>query len=155
MAALWVWHVPRFYDATLESEGLHIFEHLIFLGTSTIFWWPILSPRENSRLGPAAAFAYLSAAMLSTGVLGILITFAPVRTYTAYLHPHDSLGILETIRHSWGLTLEADQQFGGLLMWVPGGMIYLLAIMAVLARWYRAPESENLAHLSAGVSNGI
>ena len=155
MAALWIWHMPRLYDATLASEPLHIFEHLMFLVTATIFWWPILAPLEDSRMSHGAAFAYLGAAMLVTGVLGILITFAPVGTYAAYLHPQDELGILDALRHSWGLTTEADQELGGLLMWVPGGLVYLGAIMAVLARWYRAPEAEPLTHPQAGVTHGI
>ena len=152
MAALWLWHLPRLYDATLASEALHIFEHLTFLVTSTIFWWPILAPIEGSRMSHGAAFAYLGGAMLATTVLGILITFAPVGVYTAYLHPEDSLHILGPLRDSWGLTTEADQELGGLLMWVPGGMVYLGAIMMVLARWYRAPEHEHLT--PAGVSHG-
>ncbi len=154
MAALWIWHVPRFYDATLRSEGLHIFEHLVFLVTSTIFWWPILSPLESSRMAPGAACAYLAAAMFSTSVLGIIITFAPVGSYTAYLHPADSLGILDGLRHSWGLTIEEDQQLGGLLMWVPGGMVYLIAIVAILVRWYRAPQPQHLTPIPAGLSDG-
>jgi cytochrome c oxidase assembly factor CtaG len=154
MAALWIWHVPRLYDATLASEPLHIFEHLVFLVTATIFWWPILAPLEQSRMNHGAAFAYLGGAMLITTVLGILITFAPVGAYTAYLHPEDSLHILAGLRDSWGLTTESDQEFGGLLMWVPGGLVYLCAIMAVLARWYRAPQPAHLAHTHAGVSHG-
>ena len=154
MLALWIWHLPRLYDATLASEALHIFEHLTFLVSATIFWWPILSPLEDSRMSHGAAFAYLGAAMLSTTVLGILITFAPVGVYIAYLHPHDSLGILDALRHSWVLTTEADQQLGGLLMWVPGGLIYLCAIMAVLARWYRSSQPEHFTHTSEGVSHG-
>jgi len=154
MAALWIWHLPRLYDATLASEALHIFEHLTFLVTATIFWWPILPPLENSRMNHGVAFAYLGAAMLVTGVLGILITFAPVGAYAAYLHPQDSLGILDGLRRSWGLTTDADQQLGGLLMWVPGGLVYLCAIMAVLARWYRAPQPEHYSHVRAGVSHG-
>ena len=150
MLALFLWHVPRLYDATLASEPLHIFEHLTFLVTATIFWWPILAPLEDSRMSHGAAFAYLGAAMLVTGVLGIAITFAPVGVYTAYLHPHDELGILDGLRHSWGLTTEADQELGGLLMWVPGGLVYLGAIMAVLARWYRAPQPEHFAGVTHG-----
>jgi len=156
MIALWIWHLPRLYDATLASEPLHIFEHLTFLVTATIFWWPILAPIEDSRMSHGAAFAYLGAAMLATTILGILITFAPVGVYTAYLHPEDSLHILGALRDSWGLTTESDQELGGLLMWVPGGLVYLGAIMAVLARWYRAPQPEHHREklAPAGVSHG-
>ena len=151
MTTLWIWHLPRLYDATLVSEPLHIFEHLTFLLTATIFWWPILAPLTASRMSHGAAFAYLGAAMLTTTVLGILITFSPVGVFTAYLHPEDSLHVLGVLRDSWGLTTQSDQELGGLLMWVPGGLVYLGAIMAVLARWYRAPEPEALAR--TGVSH--
>ena len=40
----------------------------------------------------------------------------------------------------WGLTPAVDQELGGLLMWVPGGMVFLGAIMVVIARWYSEPE---------------
>ncbi len=154
MAALWLWHMPRLYDATLASEPLHIFEHLTFLVTATIFWWPIVAPLEDSRMSHGAAFAYLGAAMLVTGVLGILITFAPVGVYTRV---SASAGRARNPRcacaHSWGLTTEADQELGGLLMWVPGGLVYLGAIMAVLARWYRAPQ-PTVTHPRAGVTHG-
>jgi cytochrome c oxidase assembly factor CtaG len=155
MVALWIWHLPRLYDATLASEPLHIFEHLTFLVTATIFWWPILAPLETSRMSHGAAFAYLGAAMLATTILGILITFAPVGVYKAYLHPEDSLHILGALRDSWGLTTQSDQELGGLLMWVPGGLVYLGAIMAVLARWYRAPldEHQRKQLAEAGVSH--
>ena len=47
--------------------------------------------------------------------------------------------MLATIRSSWGMTPEKDQQIGGLLMWVPMCLIYLTAIMAQLARWFAGP----------------
>ena len=155
MGPLWIWHLPRLYDATLASEPLHIFEHLTFLVTATIFWWPILAPLTASRMSHGAAFAYLGAAMLATTILGILITFAPVGVYTAYLHPGDSLHILGAMRDSWGLTTQSDQELGGLLMWVPGGLVYLGAIMGVLTRWYRSPHKEQRREqlTRAGVSH--
>lgn len=139
---LWVWHLPTLYNATLLDERLHIFEHLTFLVTATIFWWPVLTPLPESRLDPLASIFYLFAAAASNAALGIILTFAEPGLYPAYIHPHDELGILPALRNQWGLTLAVDQQVGGLLMWVPGSLVYLAGIVAALVYWYGAPEDD-------------
>ena len=139
---LWAWHLPVFYNATLANEKIHIFEHLTFLVTATIFWWPMLAPVEKLRLSPIWTVPYMFAGAASNSILGILLTFATPGLYPAYLHPEDPFGILSLIRDSWGLTATADQQFGGLLMWIPGGLVYTLAALGGLARWYGAPEED-------------
>lgn len=141
MAMLWLWHAPYLYNATLADEGVHIFEHVCFLVSATIFWWPILAPVEEVRLAPMPAIIYLVTGALTNSILAILLTFARPGLYPAYLSPDDPLKILPMIRDSWGLTPALDQQLGGLLMWVPGGMVFLGAIVWVIARWYSTPEA--------------
>jgi cytochrome c oxidase assembly factor CtaG len=65
-----------------------------------------------------------------------VITFAPRLLYPEYLQQADTYGILGAIREGWGISAPLDQQIGGLLMWVPGCLIYLTAIMAMFSRWY-------------------
>ncbi|HUA36171.1 MAG TPA: cytochrome c oxidase assembly protein [Candidatus Binataceae bacterium] len=136
IATEWLWHWPAFYNAALASESLHVVEHLCFLVSAVIFWWPIFAPLARCRLAPLAAMLYLAAGALAGSLLGILLTFADAGLYPAYLKPNDVYGILSLVRDSWGITAAADQQLGGLLMWVPGGAVFLLAIIAVMARWY-------------------
>ena len=142
VGSMWIWHWPRLYNAALSHEGIHIAEHMTFLITATIFWWPVLSPAEKSRLSPLAAVIYLFSACAAHTVLAILITFAPVGTYPAYLKPTDTLGILPLLRDQWGLTPKVDQQLGGLLMWVPVCLIYLSFIIATMIRWYSTPPAD-------------
>lgn len=144
LGTLWLWHLPAFYDAVLEHEGLHIFQHLSFLVTATIFWWPVVAsvPRVR-RLGSLGAVFYLLLAGLASSVLGIIITFAPTGLYPAYLHPVDRLGVLSVVRGGWGLTPAVDQQVGGILMWMFGDPLILVAVLAVLVRWYSAPDDED------------
>jgi putative membrane protein len=144
MGTLWVWHVPALYNATLADENIHVVEHLSFLVTSSIFWWPILSPLTERRLAPLATIPYLFAASAATSILGIILTFTPPGIYPAYLDPNDEIGALPLLRDSWGLTPTADQQLGGLLMWVPGGLAYLSGIIGALARWYSMPEEDEI-----------
>jgi putative membrane protein len=129
--ALWVWHVPSLFDAAVESTGLHILQHTSFLASALLFWWAALGPDPRStRQG--ASMLLLFTTMLHTGALGALLTFAPTAWYPHYVDSGVGLG----------LDPVEDQQLGGLVMWVPGGLAYLVAGLAVAARWLaRRPAS--------------
>ena len=158
IGTLWVWHLPVLYNATLASEQIHIAEHLSFLVTGVIFWWPVVAPLDDHRLRPGPAIIYVFSAMVANTILGIILTFVPVGLYPHYLHPEDELGALSLIRHGWGLSAAADQQLGGLIMWVGGGLVFLAAILGILRRWYLLQMTENPSHDSprggAGASAG-
>jgi cytochrome c oxidase assembly factor CtaG len=140
VGAMLLWHVPVLFNAALGNDVLHVIQHLSFLVTGTVYWWPILAPVERLRLSVAGSVSYLFTACLSCSLLGAALTFGPPDLYPAYLHPRDSLGILSMIRDSWGLDARNDQQLGGLLMWVPGCFVYLGGVLWTLARWYGKPE---------------
>ncbi len=129
------WHIPAVFNAALASEPLHILEHLSLLAGGAMYWWPILSPFPRSRMHavPEAA-AYLFSSCLACTAMGIAIAFAPGLLYPSYAHPPDPLGTV--IRSQWGISAAMDQQIGGLLMWVPGCLVYLTATMVMFARWY-------------------
>ncbi|MGH9742717.1 MAG: cytochrome c oxidase assembly protein [Candidatus Acidiferrum sp.] len=142
VGTMWLWHWPRLYNAALASEPLHIVEHLLFLVTATIFWWPVLHPIEKLRLSPIWAVVYFFSACTAHTILAILITFAPLGIYPAYLNPSDPFKILLLLRAQWGFSPAADQQWGGLLMWVPACTVYLAFILSNVSRWYRQPERD-------------
>ncbi|MDQ2810245.1 MAG: cytochrome c oxidase assembly protein, partial [Chloroflexota bacterium] len=143
VGTLGIWHLPPLFAVTLADERVHILEHLLFLGTATAFWWPVLAPPDSGlRLAPWAAVVYLAAAMFANAALGIFITFAPPGLYPFYTHPPDVYGILPLIRTGWGLTAARDQQIAGLLMWIPGNLAYLGGAGATLAAWYSAPDTD-------------
>ena len=143
VGAMVIWHVPPLFNAASSNEALHIFEHLTLLVGGAIFWWPIVTPVLRLRMQPVPqGIAYLFSACLACTAIGVLITFAPVLLYTAYAKPVDTYGILPAIRNSWEISPAMDQQIGGLLMWVPGCLIYLSATMAMFARWYGEEKHE-------------
>jgi putative membrane protein len=122
--ALWMWHIPALYEAALSSGRLHWLQHLSFFATALLFWWSLLRGRERER-GYGAAVIYLFATSLHTGFLGILLALArqplyPVQTRTAL---------------EWGLTALEDQQLAGLIMWVPAGLVYAAAALALAGLW--------------------
>lgn len=122
-AALWIWHIPALFDATLESDVVHALQHASFFGTALLFWWAIL----NSSLDWRSSFVgvlYLFITSLHSGILGALLTFTHRVWYPLYS---------DTTSH-WGLTALEDQQLGGLIMWVPAGLVYIGAGLVMFAR---------------------
>lgn len=112
--AIWAWHAPVLYMAAVADAGLHVLEHVSFAFTAVLFWWAVLYP--GRRRLPQAALALLFT-LMHTGLLGAALTFAPVPLYG---------GASGELR---------DQQLAGLLMWVPGGMVYVLACAVATFRW--------------------
>lgn len=128
------WHIPALFNAALANDSLHIVQHLSFLVTGVIFWWPIVGPLKDRHLSAFVAVAYLFGACTACSLLGVFLTFAPVGLYPAYLNPPRT--------NPLGLDPKSDQQLAGLLMWVPGCFVYLSAILVTVRRWYGADHPD-------------
>src|SRR5947209_8443974 len=131
--ALWGWHVPFLFQATLEREWIHALQHASFFGSALLFWWAILHGRERAA-GSGAAVLYLFTTALHSSLLGALLTFAGTVWYPVY----------NGTTASWGLTPLEDQQLGGLIMWVPAGLVYIVAALALFAAFLRESGSRAL-----------
>ncbi len=133
-----VWHAPILFDAALNNEYVHILEHLCFMVSATIFWWPIFGPLPEYRLSPLWTQLYLLGGAMANSLIGIWLTFAPAGIYTPYLNPDDSLHLMELLRSGWGITPAVDQEVGGLLMWVGAGFVFISVMAAAIVRWLGA-----------------
>lgn len=117
--AIWGWHAPAAYLLALRDPLWHVIEHACFLLSAWWFWWPVLrGPR--SRAGDQ--MLALTTTMVHTGLLGALLTFSGRILYAD--------GDARTLM---------DQQLAGLIMWVPGSLLYLAALGWCLRRWLRQP----------------
>jgi putative membrane protein len=130
-AAIWVWHVPALYDATIDSETLHALQHVSFFASALLFWWAVLRG-SAARGGAGASIGILFGTMLHTGALGALLALTPTLLYPAYA----------ATTAPWRLLPLDDQQLGGLIMWVPGGIAYLVAALALVVRMLRESEAR-------------
>lgn len=119
---LWLWHIPFLFDAAIGREWLHILEHATFFGTALLFWRSLFLAFER-KLAVGGALSAAFATLMHGGFMGALITFAPQPLYTSY----QERPLL------WGMSALEDQQFAGLLMWVPMGFVYLAACLAITA----------------------
>jgi cytochrome c oxidase assembly factor CtaG len=134
---MWFWHIPYFCNAAAADAAVRAVQTVSLLVLGTVFWWPLIGTAPERRLSPLSAVGYLFAGCVGCTILGIYLTFASVEVCSAYLSPRDPLGVLPMLRSRWGFTPAADQQIGGLIMWVPACLVYLCAILAQFARWYR------------------
>jgi putative membrane protein len=89
-AAIWLWHVPAAYDASIATPAAHWLQHVSLFGTALLFWHAVV----RSASGPQGAAVFcLFATALHTGLLGILLTFAPAPIYSGQ----------SAAAHDWGL----------------------------------------------------
>jgi putative copper resistance protein D len=135
----WGWHFSTLYDEALENVALHYVQHATFLAASLLFWWPVVGADPSRwRLPYPVRLFYLFLAMPQNSFLGVALMGAP-----AVLYPH----YLSNLR-TWGPTALADQNLGGILMWVVGDIVFLAAMAGVVAAWVRH-EDRRTARLDA------
>jgi putative membrane protein len=125
--ALWVWHVPALYEAAVMSEGVHLIQHICFTGTAALFWWSLIRGRYG-RLGYGVALLYIFGTAVHSGGLGALLALSPVPWYPLYVARAGAADPL------------VDQQIGGMIMWVPSGIVLMLFALALFAAWLGESE---------------
>jgi putative membrane protein len=137
LLALWAWHFPYLFQASLADDGVHALQHFSFLASALLFWAALIGPQGNVRnMGGhfGGSVLYMLTTVIHTGVLGALLTFSPYAWYPVY----------EGRTEHWGLTLLEDQQLGGLIMWVPAGIILIAAGMLFAAKAIAPPPQRNV-----------
>jgi len=126
------WHIPAAYDFALEHEHWHEFEHLCFLGSSILFWWPLIRPWPT-RSSPLGWFAlpYLVLADIVNTALSGFLAFCDRPVYAYYLKEPNAFGIQPL----------TDQRAGAAAMWVIGSMVFLIPAVLVPMQLIRRDRS--------------
>lgn len=128
------WHFPAAYNAALEHHSLHIVQHLMFISVAVMMWWPVIAPvTELERIpdGPMLML-YVFAFGIPSTILSAFITMSDSLFYPYYA----------AAPRVTSLDPLQDQRLGGLLMWIPGMLVFWLAISAVWFRWTREEYME-------------
>jgi putative membrane protein len=121
LLALWFWHMPAPYDATFDSAAAYWTMHLTLFGSAVALWRALL--RSPRHIGGDALLAGALTSM-QMGFLGAILTTASRPLYFHHL----------ATTQVWGKTPLQDQALGGVLMWVPGILLFLWAGVHALTR---------------------
>lgn len=114
---LCAWHVPAAFDLALRSPAWHKVEHACFFAASLLFWWPVVRPFPSRPHLPLWSVpVYLLAADLLNTALSAILTFSDHVLYPTYL----------AAPRLFGTTALSDQNFAGVIMWVPGSLVFLI-----------------------------
>lgn len=140
--AIWLWHAPRLYDLALRNGGAHLLEHLSFVGTGVLLWWRIAHPTAGRRNAYGVGILMLFVTAMQTGVLGALFTLS-----NRVLYPAQAAGAA-----AWGLTPLDDQRLAGLVMWVVGGLLYVVAMSVLFVVWLSASARRRTIRALVAVS---
>lgn len=126
-----VWHIPGLYNLSVTNHGIHIFEHLIFIASAVLMWWPLTSTMpEIPRLSYPLGMLYLFLLSLAQIIVFAPITFSQSPLYEWYANaPRIS-----------AITPVMDQQIGAIIMKIGGSLYFLVLIIVLFFRWY---NSEN------------
>jgi putative membrane protein len=131
--AIIIWHLPFFYNAAMADHNIHILEHMVFMVTAVLMWWPFLSPLpELPRLAYPGQMLYCFLMSIPMSVVAAYISLAEHLLYPAYA----------TAARVLPLTPLQDQQLGGLIMWVPGGIIFYVIMTVVFFKWVARGEDH-------------
>lgn len=127
------WHLPPLYNLAMANHRIHILEHLMFLGSAVLMWWPLLSPLpELPRLSYPGQMLYSFLMSIPMSVVAVSITMADHVLYPAYAAAPRVLAI----------TPLEDQLLGGLIMWIPGGLIFVVIMTVVFFKWNARGEDS-------------
>jgi putative membrane protein len=130
-----VWHVPVIYQAALMNAALHHVEHLVFLLTAVMLWWPILSPIEKIPRAPhLVRLAYLFTIPIAQLPVFAGITFSPDIVYPLY----------DIAPRAFGLTVMADQALAGATMKVFGLLFFGLPFARIFFEWYQRESGRRI-----------
>ena len=119
------WHVPSAYDFALEHERWHDFEHICFLGSSILFWWPLIRPWPTGARYPGwYMLPYLVGADIVNTVLSAFLAFCDRPVYDYYL----------TQPNRFHISPLSDQVVGAVIMWIIGSLVFLIPAVLVTVR---------------------
>jgi putative copper resistance protein D len=137
--ALWATHFTSLYQGALDSPAVHALEHGLLLGTSVLFWLPVVGTEPTRhRLGPPARILYVTLAAGASALLASTLLQADRILYPAYAGPE-------------GL---ADQRAAAAVMWIAGGLLFLVAVLVVAWRWARAERRAPVTGYPTGAGSG-
>lgn len=138
------WHLPPLYEATLYNEGLHVVEHLTFIASGVLLYWPMIdatSAQSRWQMSPGAKLVYMLIATLPQDGVALALMFSRVPFYDFYTHVPRLID---------GLTAVIDQTVAGAVLMIFGKVTLAIAALVVFFRWFGAEQRAD-----RGIESGL
>ena len=138
------WHLPPLYDATLRNEGLHVFEHLMFIASGVLLYWPMIdatSAQARWIMSPGAKIVYMLIATLPQDAVALVLIFSRVPFYEFYTHVPRLID---------GFSALIDQTIAGAVLMIFGKVTLAIAALVIFFRWFGAEQRAD-----RGIESGI
>ena len=130
---MWMTHFSAVYQYALENSLIHGLEHLLYLVAGLLFWWPVVGLDPGARrMRPPARLLYLLLALPQQSFLGLAIYSSDTVLYEHYL----------TSARAWGPNPLGDQGAAGIIMWIGGDLLFLIALVFIVLTWMRHDERQ-------------
>jgi cytochrome c oxidase assembly factor CtaG len=127
---LWGSHFSPLYDAAVRNAGIHVLEHLLYVGSAVLFWSPVVGVDPSpKRLSHPARLLYVFLAMPQASFLGLAMWGASRVLYPSYAA-------------ALGAAALDDQRLAGTIMGSVGMLFLVTALGLVLLDWLRREERE-------------
>lgn len=124
-------HLTVFMTLVLETATVHHAEHVLFVVVGYFFWRQILGKDPGAgRLHPALKSLYLFLAVPVDTFVGLTLSLE-----NSEIFPREA-----ALHRTWGPSLVADLHIGGVVMWVGGDVLMMLAFIPVVVQWVRLDE---------------
>lgn len=129
IVSLYIWQIPVLHENAVRDQALHDLMHISMMVTAFFFWWIISDPRRSAaRCSYGIRLFLLWAVTTFNSILGAIITMTRSQIYSVYDQGIDAIQ----------MSAMEDQQYGGVILWVPGGMMGVLGTAVVFYLWVRA-----------------
>jgi cytochrome c oxidase assembly factor CtaG len=128
---LWVWHLPRLYDAALAHDSVHALQHACFFSAGLLLWTTLLGLLPGPRwFGRGAQLAALGAVWVSGAALANVFLWSGRPYYPPYA----------AAPRTWGLSALGDQRAGGGVMLLEMMLVGSVVFVVLGLRWLEDAE---------------
>ena len=132
ISTVYVWLIPQFHTRVMLDIDLYNFMNWSVAAEGIFFWSLVLDPRPSppARIGYGWRALMMLAIEPPEMIVGAVITLSSTSFYNVYdlcgrIFPIDSV---------------TDQNYGGLIIWIPGGLMGLVGLLVVLSNMFRNEE---------------
>ena len=124
------WHIPAFYELALRDSFAHLAEHICFVGTAILMYWPLLDPgRRHTDTHNGIKLLYILGVSIGQLPLFAFLTFSTVVFYPTYA---------AAPRYFHNLSAIDDQILGGAIMKIAAITYMFVGLCVYFYRWYLA-----------------